>query len=63
MNGDRDRGSERALCCDGKLCFILERGAEAGVRGSVAVMVKRLLSGSVHGAVCRQRKDCEGRQN
>jgi hypothetical protein len=35
---DRDRGSERVLCCDGKWCLVLKRGAEAGVRGNVAVM-------------------------
>jgi hypothetical protein len=28
----RDRMSERALCCDGKRCWVLERGAETGVR-------------------------------
>jgi len=28
-------------------------------RTDYAVTVKRLLSGSVRGAVCRQRKDCE----
>jgi hypothetical protein len=36
--GERDRGSERALCCEGKRCFVLDHGAEAGVRRSVAVM-------------------------
>jgi hypothetical protein len=41
---DRDRGSERALCCNGKRCLVLEHGAEAGVRGSVAVMEGRELN-------------------
>ena len=38
MIGERDRGNETALCCDGKRCLVLDHGAEAGVRRSVAVM-------------------------
>jgi len=32
-SGDRQRWSERALCCGRKRCLVLERGAEAEVIG------------------------------
>ena len=36
---------------------------EENWRTEYAVMVKRLFSGSVHGLVCRQRKEsCEAKQ-